>query len=660
MDHVISTPALRAAIRFSITATWRAPTSDDTLSISSSGTDGELPQGNSPGLRKLVEGILFSRKLILSYNAAVLGILIVVTTIHWVGQLQRWRRRKTARDSKLSRGSELPATHSSTQTEIVRNPNDGGGYTSSSSSSTLQGIGTPPSEVKIDNDATEESALLSKHHNASKSRQRSYILSHIRAWLSYQPRPVHVVDKTLPSNATTLAVLGLLGLNVFYVFYRVPFSVPMLFVFADRTSLLFVANLPLLYLFAAKNQPIKMLTGYSYESLNIIHRRLGEVMCLLALLHSAGMVGVWYTLLRPTGFTFARFIFSRIILLGIGAFLAYEIIYLTSLGSFRQRWYELFLGMHILLQVVALILVWFHHSNSRVYVGLALAIFAIDRIVYRLTIKAMTSTARVKIFEDQETIALSVVVPLRQNKELRNICGSNLNSGWKSTEHVFLTVPALARKHIFQAHPFTIASQAPSSSDSKAEVDLIIRAQDGFSADLMRYARSHKTVNVRLDGPYGSQSAVRLLQDSDRAVVIAGGSGIAVAWPLVWSLVGVTNNVDLEHRPAGNNPKRVLLVWVVHKQSQYSWIGKEKLDVLKTTGVDVMLPEPTAENGRPDVGSIIETWLDAQESLDYRGTARVGVVCSGPDGMNRAVRNRCSSLMARGRDVGVEVEKFGW
>jgi len=73
-----------------------------------------------------------------------------------------------------------------------------------------------------------------------------------------------------------------------------------------------------------------------------------------------------------------------------------------------------------------------------------------------------------------------------------------------------------------------------------------------------------------------------------------------------------------------------------------------------------MLPEPTAEKGRPDVGSIIETWLNPRDPLRYHRIAKVGVVCSGPDGMNRAVRNTCSSLMAKGRDVSVEIEKFGW
>ena len=109
----------------------------------------------------------------------------------------------------------------------------------------------------------------------------------------YQPRDIRYINKALPSNATTISILFFFALNIFYLFYRVPLSLEHLFIFADRAGLLFVANLPLLYVLAAKNQPLKVLADASYEGLNILHRRLGELMCLLALLHAGSMVAVW-------------------------------------------------------------------------------------------------------------------------------------------------------------------------------------------------------------------------------------------------------------------------------------------------------------------------------------------------------------------------------
>lgn len=152
----------------------------------------------------------------------------------------------------------------------------------------------------------------------------------------YQPRPIPLVNKILPSNAYSIIIIGFVALNIFYTVFHINFTIFELFVFADRCGLVFTANLPLLYLLAAKTQPLRFLTRYSYEPLNITHRRLGELLCLEALIHSVGMVAVWYTLPRPIGFTLTRFLLNKVILLGIASFISNETLYFTSLASFRQ------------------------------------------------------------------------------------------------------------------------------------------------------------------------------------------------------------------------------------------------------------------------------------------------------------------------------------
>lgn len=239
--------------------------------------------------RKLIAGILFSRKFILSYQLVLLCLLSFFTLSHGISRLRSWRRARRRQAS--GQGGENKSGRSSSSSTL--NANDG----------------TSEPFSKLD----EQSLLLAGSHRRTSYSNPGYTL---RAFLVYQPSPIPVINKSLPSNGCTLIILMFLSLQIFYTFYNVHLSVPMLFVFADRTSLVFVANLPLLYLFAAKNQPVKYLTGHSYETLNILHRRLGEVMCLLALLHGLGMLGVWYTILRPGGSTLASFVLSKIILLG--------------------------------------------------------------------------------------------------------------------------------------------------------------------------------------------------------------------------------------------------------------------------------------------------------------------------------------------------------
>jgi hypothetical protein len=85
-------------------------------------------------------------------------------------------------------------------------------------------------------------------------------------------------------------------------------------------------------------------------------------------------------------------------------------------------------------------------------------------------------------------------------------------------------------------------------------------------------------------------------------------------------------------------------------------VPSQQLDVLVERGLELVIPEPTAEAGRPDVVGLVGGWI-AEAAM--AGT-EVGVVVSGPDGLNRAVRNVCAGEIGRGREVRVAVEKFGW
>ena len=590
------------------------------------GNDGRLPDPkDDPHLRKLLEAVLFSRRFVVSYQVIL---AIIVLGIAVARAVRLWKKKQRARHGGKKRSSE-------------------------------GGAGADK-----DGDAAGERALLLPGPRLLKGTPGWR--SRIRAWLMYQPRPIPVVNRALPSNATSMLLLAFAALNVFYTFYRVTLSVPMLFVFADRAALMFVANLPLLYLLAAKNQPVKWLTGYSYEALNIVHRRLGEIMCLLALLHAVGMVGVCYTMLRPVGFGFATFVTRKMIILGIAALVSYNAIYFTSLASFRRRWYELFLGTHVVLQATALVLVYFHHPNSRPYVGVALGVFLIDRIYFRLGRNSALISGDVKVLDDGETVRLSSIVAIDQTTTSHPLGTGNISTGWRATDHVFVTIPSLGREHILQAHPFTIASPAPEPHSHKTRLDLIIRGQDGFSKDLLAFAKCHESIEVRVDGPYGSQHAVENLQSSDSAIIVAGGSGIAVAWPLVWSLVARSPPpcLDLEEDATQANippGRRILLVWVIHQDSHLRWIDKSEMNRLQTLGVDVTIPPPTSENGRPDLARIIRNWLALENPLaSVFSEGKIGVVCSGRDQMNRNVRNACAMLVREGAEVNVEIEKFGW
>jgi NAD(P)H-flavin reductase len=524
--------------------------------------------------------------------------------------------------------------------------------TGSDSSSTLTGTATPP-DIKRIHDNDEETPLLLQRANKRDLGFWKRCSCRIRAFLIYQPSPLPIINRSLPDNGTTLFILAFVVFNIVLCLINIPFK-PYVWnlVMGDRCGNLFAANLPLLYLLAAKNQPLKLLTGFSYEALNIFHRRLGELLCFLAFVHLTAMFVMYFTLFRPLlpSHTFWDFVTEPIILMGLLSFFCYESLYFTSLGSFRQRWYEIFLASHVLLQIGALAFLWLHYHTSRGYVLLAGLIFLIDRLIYRLMVNTTTLPATVDILEDGQTVMLSAdwAIPSHRPKFLGR---RSIQHGWDPCAHIFISIPSLCRTAVVQAHPFTIASAAPDLTVEKpyAWLNLLIRAHSGFSLDLLHYAQSQSKVSVRVDGPYGSLEPLHMLEAAEHAILVAGGSGIAVVFPLIWAL--------LHNKPTTTRSRKVTLIWVIHSSTHLSWLPQDRLEELTSLGLNVRIPLPTATHGRPDVGAMLRDEVDTAAA---GGETETGIVVSGPDALNRDVRNTCSRLVGEGCDVKITVEKFGW
>lgn len=608
-------------------------------------------------IRKLIYYILDGRKVAKLYGYALIATLVVLAVVHWGQRLLDAKRRKGSRSTRSATSIEASTKeegHEHTQ-EYTNTDGFPSSSSSSSSSSSLLGPGTTAREdVDI-----ERQPLLAKGGSCrdKKESDRPRISDFVISWLMYQPAPIPLIRRSLPANGVTLFVLGFLAVNIFFTFYRLPLKGEYEFAFADRAGDIFNVNLPLLYLLAAKNQPLKFLTGYSYEALNIFHRRVGELMCFQAVVHFAGMI-LWNRVFAPEWLRagdLEQFLTRRLVLHGIGAFLCYELLYFTSLSSFRQRWYEIFLAWHVVLQVAALGFLYLHFRTCRPYVLMCLAIFFADRIIWRLGLKSASIQADLDILEDGKTLMLSADwdIPRDRRWGVRRWFRQSIIGGWNPMDHVFITVPQLGRIHALQAHPFTIASAAPGrgvSADghsSHAWLNLLIRAQGGFTADLLQHARLNRRVSVRFDGPYGSPDALEMLQACDNAVLIAGGSGIAVVFPLAWALVQGNKS---------RHGRRIHLLWVVHSRPHRSWMPQDRLNDLASAGVHIIIPEPTAEVGRPDVGAYIDDQAVRARDRD----AELGVVVSGPDNMNRAARNACAHAVRQGGNLRLRVEKFGW
>ncbi|KAK3955714.1 MFS general substrate transporter [Pseudoneurospora amorphoporcata] len=654
-----------------------------------------VPPDKLEYLLKLVQALFNARFIAGCYNIAVLLTIAAFAILHWRksrNDRQKWVARIKGRNSDSAQKTTARTTKT---TQTSSSP--------ASSSRSSPGTSTPTGGDWKDNLVDlERSPLLrgrtsSLTINSTHLDRKPSLANTISSWLARQPPPIPIVNRTLPCNGTSLFIVLWISLNVFFQMLFIPLRWDFFFVFGDKMGFMFIVNLPLLYLLSAKNQPLRLLTGYSYEALNIFHRRVGEMMCFMALVHFVSMV-TWQFVLAEDWMLASKsawaYFTHPLILNGLGAFASYELLYFTSLGSFRQRWYELFLAWHVLLQIAALMFLWFHFYTSRPYVSLSLLIFVLDRLVWRLRFKRATVTADIEVLEDGQTYLLSAdwdIIPSAQSQPSQrqpqpwwkfNSNKSILN-GWNPTDHVFLSVPSLGGSHALQAHPFTIASAAPVVTSAQQQpthawFNLLIRSYSGFTSDLLRHAQAgHTRVAVQLDGPYGSSHALDMLRASGSAILVAGGSGIAVTFPLVWALLqrpeevlsdGEDDDLDDDDeeeeedkivksgRPLTRHKQRVHMLWVTHSRSHRNWVPQEQFDELVALGLDLVVPEPTEEAGRPDVAGIVKGWIldAASDGLES------AVVASGPDGLNRTVRNTCADVIGEGLDVRIAVEKFGW
>ncbi|KAI4144138.1 MAG: hypothetical protein LQ340_006764 [Diploschistes diacapsis] len=474
----------------------------------------------------------------------------------------------------------------------------------------------------------------------------------IEAYLIYQPGNIPLLNKPLPCNGTILAIAAMYLLVLIFLVLGVPFRDDYPLILADRAGPLMVTLLPALYVFAAKNQPLQYLTGYSYEDLSIFHRRLGEAVVGLGLFHSVGKFTLWYGSLQPKEVELHTRAALEFLVCGLGQVSMWELLYLTSTEPFRERYYRHFILIHQWLQFIGLLYLGWHAPMSRPYVIVSFLIFFVDRIIYRTFMRTRNVIAQVKIYPDQRTVNLRVDKEsngFQTCKLLKKFFKQSFKGDWLPTHHAFVRVHCLD-KHKNDLRPYFIACAAPSERpwSSVIDLNLVIPARGAFSQELLKYAR-RPAMFVDIDGPYGSTYASNMLYDRDICILIAGGAGIAGVWPLVWSLVDEDLNTDLEARTNIQCRQEVLLIWAYKELHDIEWVGGQReIDFLESVGIRVVLAGPTESRGRPDLEYNIEWWM---ERHDPNEKLRTGIVCCGPPGMQRLVRNVAAKEIAAGKKV---------
>ncbi|CAK9439641.1 uncharacterized protein LODBEIA_P37410 [Lodderomyces beijingensis] len=333
---------------------------------------------------------------------------------------------------------------------------------------------------------------------------------------------------------------------------------------ADRTGITATMIMPLIFLFAGRNNILQWFTRWNYATFLTYHRHISRVMFALVVIHSVN-----YTILEKADF--AHEAAEQYFYMGILATVAGGLIMIQAILYLRRRHYEIFLCIHIILAVLWLVGTWYHLVDMG-YIQMVypvIAVWGVDRLVRVGRLVAFGFPRAEVTLMAEDTLRLVVPKP----KYWHSIPGGHA--------FVHFIKPAC----FWQSHPFTFTNSVENSDSivfySKVKKGMTNR----LYKQLVGAPGRRGTIRVGVEGPYGEATPAKY---ADSAVFIAGGNGI----PGVYSEI-----VDIaKKRP--NGQQSLQLIWVVRDWNSLLWFYQE-LKSLKNSSIctTIYITKPSSLDG---------------------------------------------------------------
>ncbi|KAE8146746.1 FAD-binding domain-containing protein [Aspergillus avenaceus] len=406
-----------------------------------------------------------------------------------------------------------------------------------------------------------------------------------------------------------------------------------------RTGFVAVAQLPLIFLLAGRQNIIGLLVGMSYERLNWYHRWISRTLWLTVTIH----MGFWFRNWGRYDYITYQLKNDPLSKRGFAAWCILTFIVLTSAAPVRRLSYEIFVLQHLVTFVGFIVAVWLHcPAEVKVWVWIPIGLLVFDRAARY----AWATYANLSIFHRSTTRPRHALwanqasfTPLPGN--VTRISINNPGVRWKPGQHVFLTCHSVVP---LQSHPFTISSIP---EDNKME--FLVRAEKGGTRRFFHYASKHHHVlgsadstpaksarTVFIDGPYGR---MRPLRQFDSVVLLAGGMGVTFVAPCLrdivagWKAESMSGNASPGRASRLTATKRIRFVWVIKSRAQLSWFEEQLQSVLS----DV----EECQRANPDLVREVELsiYVTCDEKLESQPQVAQGP-CSQPQPESTIVNTR--------------------
>lgn len=349
-----------------------------------------------------------------------------------------------------------------------------------------------------------------------------------------------------------------------------------------RCGVVTIAQLPLIFLLAGKNNIVGYLTGISYERLNWIHRWCARCMLLTATLHMGYFFAAW----APYDYIGTQLKENELAWKGVVAWAVLVWMVFSSMTPIRGWCYELFVLQHIVSTAVFVGFVYIHTpAEVHAYIWIPVAIFWFDRVFRGLRVLY----ANLSIFHPTQKKAGQMsglwackaeFTPLAHNTT--RVVIQNPPISWTPGQHVFLSCHSIVP---LQSHPFTVAS-----IPADGRMEFLIKSENGGTKRFFKHAEKTNGLpqsearscisTVAIEGPYGS---IRPLRQFDSVVLFAGSTGATYTVPLLrdilqgWKEKAAPDNTKtaLFSPQTGAVTRHVRFVWVVKSRGQLGWFSSQ-------------------------------------------------------------------------------------
>lgn len=381
---------------------------------------------------------------------------------------------------------------------------------------------------------------------------------------------------------------------------------------ADRVGVIAYALTPLSIMLSSRESLLSVLTGVPYQSFNFLHRWLGYIIVMQAILHASGWLVIELHLYQPQPKVGREWIVQPYMIWGLVAMALLLILFaLSTPWGIRLTGYEFFRKAHYVLAMVYIGACWAHWNRLECFLVPAFILWGVDRgarlirtalLHYHPTSSTLAgfspATATITRFADSE------------HGDVLRLDLTNEQDIWKVGQHFYL---CFTESSVWQSHPFTPLN-APVVEHGSVKHSYVLRAKSGETRKLAELVQRKKarsaeaqrmTTSVLLTGGYGENLLERIDQGTN-IVCVAGGTGITYVLPLLLHLA----------RDRLRSDRRIHLIWAMRHSRNIEWVDDEMAALMRRAQEGLNLS--ISLFATRDVGDTTGNWIG---KCDFGGAA---------------------------------------